>query len=110
MFLPADDGMNGFELWVTDGTPDGTVLLLDINPGSESSWPQNFAVVGDRLFFDADDGTHDRELWVTDGTPEGTVLVKDICPIWWKGPIASPSSATGSSSGPMTVRTAGSFG
>ncbi len=32
----ADDGVAGFELWKTDGTPAGTVLLKDISPGAGS--------------------------------------------------------------------------
>jgi len=32
LFFAADDGMTGRELWKTDGTPEGTVLVKDINP------------------------------------------------------------------------------
>jgi ELWxxDGT repeat protein len=28
----ADDGVHGEELWVTDGTPGGTLLVEDLNP------------------------------------------------------------------------------
>ena len=30
----ATDGASGFELWKTDGTTAGTVLVKDINPGA----------------------------------------------------------------------------
>ena len=70
----------GKELWKTDGTPEGTVLVMDINPGSESSSPDAFMVAGadgnEKLYFAADDGTHGKELWVTDGTT--TELVLDL--------------------------------
>jgi ELWxxDGT repeat protein len=73
----ADEGVNGEELWVSDGTGGGTVLLKDINTSGSSS-PNNLTVVGERLYFLADDGTHGYELWKSDGTVDGTVMVKDL--------------------------------
>ena len=68
---------SGVELFRSDGTPSGTVMVKDINP-SGSSWPNHFVQVGDRLFFLADDGVHGQELWVTDGSNEGTSLVVEM--------------------------------
>lgn len=77
----ADDGEHGRELWVTDGTPDRTELLADINEGPEGSGVDYLAATEDgRVFFRADDGEHGSELWVTDGTAEGTQMVRDINP------------------------------
>ena len=80
LFFTADDGVNGCELWKSDGTAAGTVLVKDIRPGSCSSCPRNLTNVNGTLFFAADDGSDGRELWKSDGTAAGTVLVKDICP------------------------------
>lgn len=71
---------SGIELWISDGTDEGTRLVNDINPGAGNSGPSNFFVSGDRLFFTADDGIHGRELWVSDGSESGTMLVADINP------------------------------
>jgi ELWxxDGT repeat protein len=68
----------GYEIWRTDGTAEGTSLLLDICPGPDSSNPIGLTVSGGTLYFSADDGIHGRELWKSDGTPAGTSLVKDI--------------------------------
>ncbi|MGH9361411.1 MAG: ELWxxDGT repeat protein, partial [Thermoanaerobaculia bacterium] len=43
----------GRELWKTDGTAAGTVLVEDIVPGVVGSDPQNLTAVGGRLFFSA---------------------------------------------------------
>ena len=81
IFANAD--ANGDELWVSDGTNAGTVLLKDILPGStggqpNSSSPKNLITVGSSVFFQASDGKGGVDLWKTDGTSAGTVLVKHI--------------------------------
>ena len=77
----ANDGSSGTELWVTDGTGAGTLLLKDIRLGIDGSQPYAPVALGDgtALFF-ADDGVHGFELWRTDGTTGGTSLLKDIRP------------------------------
>lgn len=78
-FVAADD-THGQELWRSDGTAAGTLLVKDINPGANSSTPGAFILLNGVLFFRADDGSHGAELWRSDGTSAGTFLVKDINP------------------------------
>jgi ELWxxDGT repeat protein len=89
LLAATDDSGIGTELWVTDGTEAGTVLLKDINPGGglSDSDPENFAPLGNtgRYLFSAETEANGRELWVTDGTTAGTSLVKDI----QAGPLGS---------------------
>lgn len=68
----------GRELWLTDGTTEGTRRFIDLHPGEEGSDPQDLLVYNDRLYFSADDGIHGREPWVTDGVHVN--LLEDIEP------------------------------
>ena len=86
-YVAEDEG--GYELWVTNGTPQGTRRVLDIRPGPDGSFPAELTAAGDRIFFTANDGQHGRELWVSDGTPEGTRLVWDLNP---SGFASNPTS------------------
>ena len=68
------------ELWKSDGTKAGTVLVRNLNvptPGSPqlSSNPANLTAVGDTLFFNAI-ASGGNDLWKSDGTVAGTVRVK----------------------------------
>src|SRR5262249_22140479 len=78
--FPANDGVTGQELWISDGTAAGTVSLGDLGPGAAGSEPRWITAVAGRIFFTADDGVHGRELWVTDGTAAGTHLLADVEP------------------------------
>ena len=63
LFFIANDGTTGNELWKSDGTAAGTVLVKDINPGASGSFPDKLTNVNGTLFFSATDGTTGNELW-----------------------------------------------
>jgi ELWxxDGT repeat protein len=81
-FFAASAPGTGEELYVSDGTAEGTRLVKDINPGPDGSGPFNLRAVGNRLFFNAvsplETGVGD---WVSDGTPEGTMRFQDSLPV-----------------------------
>jgi ELWxxDGT repeat protein len=76
LFFGAEDGQTGRELWKTDGTADGTVLVSDIVPGLKESNPKSFFSFKNNIYFAASNDQTGTELWKTDG--ENTSLVKDI--------------------------------
>jgi len=80
LFFVAGDSTTGSELWKSDGTAAGTVLIADIRPGSQGSDPHSLTPVGNKLYFVADDGVHGNEVWVSDGTAAGTHLAVDLLP------------------------------
>jgi ELWxxDGT repeat protein/VCBS repeat-containing protein len=70
-FFIADDGNDGSELWVTNGTSAGTFLLKDINPGLAGSGVGNLVQSNGIMYFTAYDGSA-YHLWRSDGTSAGT--------------------------------------
>jgi ELWxxDGT repeat protein len=68
-YFVADNGSQGRELWVTDGTTAGTQIVQNIGPGAADGSVQPLrAVDNTHLLFSANDGVHGQELWITDGT------------------------------------------
>lgn len=68
----------GHELWVSDGTEQGTRLVTDkIASGWESSFPVPLAQINGQLYFTAQ-AKGVRSLWRTDGSEVGTVKVADL--------------------------------
>lgn len=72
---PGDDAGS---LWRTNGTPEGTIKLRDIDLAS------SLAVLGDELYFSYSYGRDPAEngLWKTDGTIEGTRQVIGAVKPW----------------------------
>ncbi|MCB1057004.1 MAG: hypothetical protein KDD11_16000 [Acidobacteria bacterium] len=76
LYFAGNSGL-GNELWVSDGTPSGTEVFADLNPGHESSEPRDLVAVGSFFYFSAWDDAHGRELWRSDGTVGGTQRITD---------------------------------
>jgi ELWxxDGT repeat protein len=72
-YFAANDGVHGVELWKSNGTTSGTVLVKDINPGGAGSYPTQLTNVNGTLFFTAGSG-----LWGSDGTEGGTFPLSGV--------------------------------
>ena len=79
VYFSADSGTTGAELWATNGSFNGTVLVADIATEGSSS-PRNLTVFDGLMYFSASEDGSGRELWVTNGSYWGTGLVSDIRP------------------------------
>jgi len=84
LFFTVYNGVTDNELWRSNGTMTGTLLIKNFKLGI-APWPgvtpigfyMNFS---DTLVFTADDGITGHEVWRSDGTITGTTLLKDINP------------------------------
>lgn len=98
----------GNELWVTDGTANGTTMLLDIFPGSNGFFigAPLFARLGSFAYFPATDGARGAEIWRTDGTVAGTQLAFELSftqggpavdqfPVTWNGALVMTAFSAG---------------
>ena len=67
LFFEAGDGVHGRELWKSDGTENGTIMVGEINPIGNSGL-DFLTVIDNTLFFQANDGTSGHELWKLENT------------------------------------------
>ncbi len=80
LFFRANNGTNGNELFVTDGTEPNTLMVKDIRPGASGGSVSLMSVLNNNLSFFSNDGTNGVELFKSDGTESGTTLVMDVNP------------------------------
>lgn len=74
-FFTAATLETGRELWITDGTAAGTLLVKDLTAGTGSTLIRAMIAFKGQLYFIANDA-----LWRSTGTAAGTVLVKTLPP------------------------------
>lgn len=79
LYFFANNGVNGEELWKSDGTSAGTNLVKDIITGVDwvdSRFGQGI-ILGSNFYFSVNNDNK-TELWKSDGTSAGTSLLKVI--------------------------------
>ena len=76
LFFEAAQDANGHNLWKSDGTAAGTVLVWDLTAEMRGAVPRGLTAVADTLYFTMDDSVEGADLWKSDGTKEGTVVVR----------------------------------
>ncbi|MHB0876694.1 MAG: ELWxxDGT repeat protein [Anaerolineae bacterium] len=85
LYLNANDGSHGYELWQCRRVPVGLGFLplpsmvKDSNPGG-NGYPYDLTALGGKLYFGAYDQEWHGALWQTDGTTAGTTPVSDFRP------------------------------
>src|SRR6185503_15541420 len=75
-YFSAHTETDGRELWVTDGTADGTHEVANLNPGSQPSDVGAVGVLGSVVFVIASPGSG-YGLYRIDGTANGLIKLSD---------------------------------
>ena len=68
IIFAAEGNVYGRELWRSDGTKNGTKLLLDINPGGLDSNPTDLSLLDGNLYFTANTYFNGRQILKLDGS------------------------------------------
>lgn len=78
LYFTAADDQHGGEIWTSDGTITGTVMLQEIHPGIDVFGPTDLYVEGDYIYFryPRSSGSTDMALWRTDGTASGAESIE----------------------------------
>lgn len=76
VYMSASTPLTGHELWKTDGTSSGTVLVKDFIPGEADGEFLYLTALQNQLVFIANDPDAGVSLWKTNGT--NTELIKDL--------------------------------
>jgi ELWxxDGT repeat protein len=92
LYFTGCDGIHGRELWKSDGTAAGTVMVADINPGRAGSYPSYLTNANGTLFFSANDGVHGSELWALNTAPGPSLGISGF-----------PATTTAGAAGSFTV-------
>lgn len=78
LFFVMDDGEHGLELWCSDGTREGTHLVIDIALGDEDAEIFRMTPMPDgRVAFQRKNAVSGTDIWITDGTEEGSRKLAD---------------------------------
>lgn len=77
LYFVADQQNVGEQVWRSDGSPGGTLMLSDLNPGA-SALPADLTTVDGTLFFSAFTAEYGRQLYGSNGTAAGTAMLTDL--------------------------------
>ena len=66
LFFAGKNDSLGRELWTTDGTVNGTFVVINAAAGTDNSDPEDLVDINGVLFYTCDDRVHGRELWRVD--------------------------------------------
>ena len=79
VFFVGRTTMSGDELWISDGTAEGTNLAAEIAPGLDCSSPRSLTIMAGNVYFSASESYWGiRQLWMSDGSVAGTIRLTNL--------------------------------
>ena len=78
LYFSAGDATRGVELWSSNGTSAGTIVVRDIASGHSQCVACTAAKCEWQAAVSCNDSQRGTELWVSNGTSTGTVMTRDI--------------------------------
>jgi ELWxxDGT repeat protein len=75
LFFFANDGVHGGQLWVSDGTENGTTRITNFEIDTSYGVGNSLTPFGDKILFTRSGNSFSDELWISNGTENGTKLV-----------------------------------
>jgi ELWxxDGT repeat protein len=88
-YFEVADSSGRYQLWQSDGTPEGTYALTQFTLGQHLGYG-DLGFSGGLVFFSGCDQRHGCELWASDGSPGSAALVANLNTIPVEPPGASP--------------------
>ncbi len=80
VYFIVNHNFSEYQLWKTDGTEAGTVMVADLYAKFSATYVENLKNVNGKLFFTLNNEIYGGELYMSDGTDAGTAMVADINP------------------------------
>jgi len=87
LYFWGQDTAHGSELWITDGSAEGSRLVADLTPGPDFTSIGPMMPLNGKLFF----FVGQSELWTSDGTLAGTHLVTIVPPLTTEDALSTGS-------------------
>ncbi|PQJ80055.1 T9SS type A sorting domain-containing protein [Polaribacter porphyrae] len=88
IYFEANNGTDGVELWKSNGTEAGTIMVKNVNTNNSIENGKGLfgglVLLNNKIIFEAFNTNTNRELWITDGSSAGTTILNDNNPgIGW---------------------------
>ena len=82
IYFTANDGEHGAELWNSDGTENGTAMIMDFFPGIQKGLYRKPVVYKDEIYFVGAQNNINDGLWKWNSNSNSTTLIKNFPPYY----------------------------